>query len=355
MNLTVPVKTKSRSYLIHISQHDFANARRVIKKFLREKRLFIITNTTVARLYRKKIEEKFQAHFKTIWLVMPDGERHKNLKTCEKLLTDLSRAGANRNSSVLALGGGVVGDVAGFVASVYMRGISYIQMPTTLLAQVDSSVGGKTGVDLGTGKNLAGTFYQPRAVIIHADFLKTLPEREFRCGMAEVIKYGVIGNWRFFRWLDRNAQAVKQHQPSILSHLIQVCCAMKARIVSQDEKESGQRAILNLGHTLGHAIEVLTHYKNYNHGEAVAIGMMYAAQLSCRLGISKNDESQKLKDMIKKFNLPWQVPPFSPKQYLAAMSRDKKSQGTSLRFILVEKIGKVKIKSLSLKEIGQCL
>lgn len=355
MSLIVPVKTKSQSYSIHISEHDFSRARQVIKKFLREDRLFIITDKTVAALYRKKFEKKFAPHFKMQWLVIPAGESYKNLKICEKLLTALSRAGAKRQSLILALGGGVVGDVAGFVASIYMRGIDYIQMPTTLLAQVDSSVGGKTGVDLKTGKNLAGSFYQPRAVLIHTDFLQTLPEREFRCGLAEVIKYGVIGDRIFFDWLERQARGIKERRAKELSHLIRVCCAMKARIVSRDEKESGQRAILNLGHTLGHAIEVLTHYKKYNHGEAVAIGMVYAARLSHHLGLSKKDEAVRIKNLLQKFGLPSQAPNFSTAQYRHAISRDKKSRGSSLRFILVEKIAKVRIKSLSLKEITQCL
>lgn len=351
----IPVKTPSRHYSIHLFREDFARSARIIREHLSENRVYIITDKTVSRLYRGKIEKIFGRFFETVWLTISDGERHKNLITCEKLLTQLSRLGAHRKSMILALGGGVAGDIAGFVASIYMRGIDFIQMPTTLLAQVDSSVGGKTGVDLSTGKNLAGRFHQPRAVLIHTTFLKTLPAREFRCGMAEVIKYGMIADAGFFSWLEQNAPLIKKRSHKALERIITTSCRIKSKIVGQDETESGRRTMLNFGHTLAHAVETLTGYRQYNHGEAVAIGMVYATRLSNATGVCKRDESLHLIALLKKFGLPREIPSLPKSKYLSVMRRDKKSGGASLKFILLEKIGKVKTQNLSLEVIGQCL
>jgi 3-dehydroquinate synthase len=339
------------SYPIFISAWDVEHSIREIKKRLQEDRLFIVTNHKIKKLYENKINKLFKKHFKITWLSIPDGEKHKNLSTCESLLVKLSKHGASRKSTVLALGGGVIGDITGFVASMYMRGIAYLQMPTSLLAQVDSSVGGKTGVDLSTGKNLAGSFYQPQAVFIHSDFLKTLPKREIRCGLAEVIKYGCIWDAKLFDFLAKNSKSILRLDPQKLSYLIYECCRIKCQVVQKDEKESGLRAILNYGHTLGHSIELLEGFKKYKHGEAVAMGMVFAAHLSFELGLSKVNHKASVTNILKQYNLPTKWPNWSKNQYSTAIQRDKKANGKNIKFILMQKIGKVKIQELEPKLI----
>lgn len=355
MTPTLAVKTPSHPYRIHFLKDDFANSARLIKNQLTEDRLFIVSDSCVARLYRKKLDAIWKTHFKPVWLTFSAGEKYKTLATCEKLLIQLSKSGANRKSLILALGGGVAGDVAGFVASIYMRGIHFVQMPSTLLAQVDSAVGGKTGVDLGTGKNLAGSFYQPQAVYVHTAFLKTLPEREFRCGLAEVIKYGMIADATLFLWLKNNVGRINRRDPDALKHIIKTSLKIKARVVAGDEREEGQRAILNFGHTLGHAVETLSGYSTYSHGEAVAMGMIFATELSTRLGIGKPGMTSELTDLLKQFKLPVKLPPLGAKKYLDVIRRDKKAENLMVNFVLAQKIGKVKIQSLPFEELKQCL
>lgn len=355
MTSTLAVKTPSHPYRIHFFKDDFKDSARLLKNHLAEDRLFIVSDSRVARLYRKKLDAFWKTQFKPVWLTFSAGEKHKTLTTSEKLLTQLSRSGATRKSLILALGGGVAGDLAGFVASIYMRGIRFVQMPTTLLAQVDSAVGGKTGVDLMTGKNLAGSFYQPQAVYIHTAFLKTLPEREFRCGLAEVIKYGMIADAGFFLWLKKNVGHINCRDPHALEHIIRTSLKIKARVVAGDERESGQRAILNFGHTLGHAVETLSGYNKYSHGEAVAMGMVFATELSARLGIGKPGMASVLKGLLRQFKLPVKLPPLGAKKYLDVIRRDKKAQNVTVNFVLAQKIGKVKIQSLPFEELKQCL
>lgn len=351
---TLKVQLPQNSYSIHISAWDLTHTAKQLQKICKENILFIVTNHKIRKLYQKKI----QKHFKSLelkWISIPDGERYKNLTTCEKILTQLTKKGAHRGSTLMALGGGVVGDITGFVAATYMRGIAYVQMPTTLLAQVDSSVGGKTGVDLSTGKNLVGAFYQPRAVFIHTDFLKTLNKREFRCGLAEVIKYGIIWDAKFFSYLKKNAQKILNLQPQALGHIIKTSCQIKAQVVKKDEKEQSLRAILNFGHTLGHAIEAATGFHKIKHGEAVAMGMVFAAKLSHQLQYSHKDHSYDVMSILKLFSLPTQPPKIVSSLYLKAMRNDKKSTGKNIKFILIKKIGKVDIVPLTLKEIQACL
>lgn len=348
------VDLKERSYEIHISQANWQDTKRQIQKHLQEDQVYIITHPRLKKLYQKDFEKNLKP-LSLKWLTFPEGEKHKTLTTIEKLATQLTKHRATRNSLLLAFGGGVVGDVTGFLASMYMRGIRFIQIPTTLLAQVDSSVGGKTGVDLITGKNLVGAFYQPKAVLIHTDFLKTLNRREFLAGMAEVIKYGVIWDEKFFRDLAKHQQHILQLQPQILQRLICRSCEIKAEVVKQDEKESSLRAILNFGHTLGHAIESLSHYQKFKHGEAIAIGMLYATKLAIHLKQTSQHTYNELKMILEKFHLPTQVPAYSFDSYFKAIQSDKKASQNNIRFILPQKIGKVNLVKLKPREILQCL
>jgi len=348
--MKINVSLGKNSYSIHILQKDFKNSFDLIKKSLKEDRLFVITNTKIKKLYGKTIEKSAKP-LNIDWLVIPDGEQHKNINTCDKLWLKLAKKNASRSSALLALGGGVVGDITGFVAATYMRGIDYYQMPTSLLAQVDSSVGGKTGIDLSLGKNLVGNFYQPKAVFIHTDFLKTLPKRELRCGLAEVIKYGMIWDSKFFEYLDKNQKKILSLNHQALCKIISTSCEIKATVVKKDEKEANIRAILNFGHTLGHAIETLTGYSKYKHGEAIAIGMVFATKLSHDLGYCPESKVDKLKALLKKYQLPISWPKLTKENYSTAMSRDKKSGGKNIKFILLQKVGKVGIVPLKVTEI----
>lgn len=349
------VKLPQSKYNIHIIKWNLDLVAREIKTLVSSEKIFIITNKTIAKLYQQKIQKAFSKSFDLEWLVIPDGEQFKTLNTCEKLHETLSRKGAHRKSTLIALGGGVVGDITGFVAATYMRGIDFIQMPTTLLAQVDSSVGGKTGVDLKTGKNLVGAFHQPRAVFILTDFLKTLPTREFKCGLAEVIKYGIIWDATFFTFLEKNAPSILKLDAEILTHLIATSCLIKTKIVQKDEKEANLRAILNFGHTLGHALETTTGYKTLKHGEAVALGMLFALRLSNELGLTQKDLTPRLDNLLAKLQISLRLPKINITQVMTAISTDKKITSKNIRFILIPKLGKSIIKELDLKVVQTCL
>jgi 3-dehydroquinate synthase len=266
---------------------------------------------------------------------LPDGEAFKTLETVEDILDTLVENSANRDTTVVALGGGVVGDIAGFAAACYMRGVDFVQVPTTLLAQVDSSVGGKTGVNHASGKNLIGAFHQPRAVLIDTGTLKTLPDRELKAGLAEVIKYGAIVDADFFAWIEDNLEALIARDADALAAAVQRSCELKAEIVAEDERESGRRALLNFGHTFGHAIEHCQGYGEWLHGEAVAAGMVMAAQLSA------NDTALagRIETLLKRAGLPTRPPAIAANDLLAAMSLDKKVQGKQLRFVLLRSLG----------------
>jgi 3-dehydroquinate synthase len=310
--------------------------------------LMVVTNTTVAPLYlpalRKALGERRVAE-----CVLPDGEQHKTLQTAGRVFDALVENKLNRDATVLALGGGVVGDIAGFCAACYQRGIGYVQIPTTLLAQVDSSVGGKTGVNHSGGKNLIGAFHQPLAVIADTDTLATLPDRELSAGVAEVIKYGCVSDPLLFDWLERNVGKLLARDAAALSHAIAQSCQIKANVVAQDEREQGLRAILNFGHTFGHAIEAATAYKTYLHGEAVALGMLIAVDLSCRLGMIDAAVKARLHDLVARAGLPTDAPKIGAACALELMQMDKKVLSGRLRLVLLEKPGRVIVTSTYLQ------
>ncbi len=329
---------------------------KTLSKHFSASRWVVVTNPTLLRLYGPKLRQQLKSLGKIEFVIIPDGERFKTLKTVEKIYVELSRLKVDRHTPLIAFGGGVVGDVAGFAAATYLRGIPLIQIPTTLLAQVDSSVGGKTGVDLITGKNLVGAFYQPHLVWIDVSYLKTLPKREILCGSAEVIKYGAIQSEKLFSLLEEKINSFLKLEPSLLKRVIEECVRIKAGIVQKDEKETtGLRMILNFGHTLGHAVETLSGYKKFSHGEGVAIGMAFAAKLSRHLGLTAPSTEIRLIHLLKKAGLPFEPPPFSKKHYLEAMSRDKKMKQGQINYVLIRKVGSVVVKSLNLTKVLEAL
>jgi 3-dehydroquinate synthase len=301
--------------------------------------LLIVSNATVAGLYMAGLSASFPDR-RVGKCILPDGEQYKTLQTVETVLDALVDHKLNRDAIVLALGGGVIGDIAGFTASCYQRGVRYVQIPTTLLAQVDSSVGGKTGVNHSGGKNLIGAFYQPLAVIADTDSLATLPDRELAAGLAEVIKYGCIWDPALFDWLDANMSVLKARDTAALTHAIARSCEIKAMVVAKDEREHDLRAILNFGHTFGHAIEAATNYQTYLHGEAVAIGMVMAADLSQRLGFIDGAVQERIRSTLTRAGLPVAAPRIGASRALELMSMDKKVLAGTVRLVLLEKLGK---------------
>ena len=301
--------------------------------------LLIVTNTTVARLYLKKLTRGLVGR-RLAECILPDGERYKTLQTAGWVIDALVDKKMNRDAAVLALGGGVVGDIAGFAAACYQRGIGYAQIPTTLLAQVDSSVGGKTGVNHAGGKNMIGAFYQPRAVIADTDTLATLPERELRAGLAEVIKYGCVWDPLLFEWLDNNMAQLLARDPGALAYAIARSCEIKATVVAKDEREQNLRAILNFGHTFGHAIEAATAYEMFLHGEAVGLGMLIAADLSHRLGLTEIAVKDRVWDILDRAGLPTEVPRLGAGKMSELIQMDKKVLGGRVRLVLLEKLGR---------------
>ena len=303
-------------------------------------RVLVVTDDNVGPLYGRALADALpDRHLQTVTVAA--GEQTKTLAECAGLFAALAGLGAGRDAAVVALGGGVVGDLAGFAAACWMRGIAHVQVPTTLLAMVDSAVGGKTAVNLPEGKNLVGAFHQPAAVIADIDTLATLPPREFAAGLAEVVKYGALGDAAFFDWLEANAEALLRHEPNALVHAIAASVRHKAGIVSRDEHEAGERALLNFGHTFGHAIETATGSDRYRHGEAVAIGMVLAARLSARLGLAPAEDGARLAHLLARFGLPVALdPPIDPQRLLGHMRLDKKATGAGLRFVLWHGIGR---------------
>ncbi|MFZ4859552.1 MAG: 3-dehydroquinate synthase [Desulfuromonadaceae bacterium] len=300
----------------------------------------VITNSTVAALYGSRVIKSLETSgYVAAQIEMPDGEEFKNSSTLNRIYDQLLAAGVDRSSFVIALGGGVVGDVAGYAAATWMRGIPFVQVPTTLLAQVDSSVGGKTGIDHPKGKNLIGAFYQPRLVLIDVDTLVTLDQRQFRAGLGEVIKYGVAVNRSFFEYLEANIDAVLAMDPDLLIEIIQRCCQLKAEVVELDEREAGLRAILNYGHTLGHAFEAISGYQGLVHGEAVAIGMVLAARISFALGHCSQNDVIRITSLLTRCGLPVDIPQYDRQQLLHAVAADKKSRGGHITFICNQGIG----------------
>jgi 3-dehydroquinate synthase len=335
----VNVNLGDQSYPILIGSNLLGDSS-LINPYLGKGKLVVVTNEVVAPLYLEAVKSMLGGRCAGE-IILPDGEQHKNLGVISKIYDYLLRNKFDRHTTLLALGGGVIGDITGFAAATYQRGIGYIQIPTTLLAHVDSSVGGKTGVNHSLGKNMIGAFYQPRCVLADIRMLDSLPEREIKAGLAEVVKYGLIRNAKFFDWLAENSKPISGLDDAYLVRAIKTCCEMKAGIVAQDEKEIGIRALLNLGHTFGHAIETAAGYGTWLHGETVAMGIVMAADLSRRLGWLDVSSAQRVRTVLEKnFGMPV-VPPadISVDQYLALMSSDKKVEQGEIRFILLKDIG----------------
>jgi len=312
---------------------------------IRGRQALIVSDAQVAPLYAGRVRAAMEGcGVEAALEVLPAGEAHKNLDAASKLFDALAQLGATRDACVIALGGGVIGDIAGFAAACWMRGIDFIQVPTTLLAMVDASVGGKTGVDHAAGKNLIGAFHQPRVVIADLAALSTLPERELRAGFAEVIKTACIGDPAFFSWLEANASTLLARDTQALANAIATCCRFKAGVVERDEREAGERALLNFGHTFGHAIEAEAGYGTLLHGEAVAIGMLLAARLSVRLGMAEEADTRRLQALLQAFGLATDLPShLQPDALLARMRLDKKNRAGTLRLILWRGIGRAEI------------
>jgi len=306
----------------------------------------IVSNTTVAPLYAQRLRAALAPHYAQVHTaVLPDGEAYKNWETLNLIFDALLGKACDRKTVLFALGGGVVGDMTGFAAASYMRGVPFVQVPTTLLSQVDSSVGGKTAINHPLGKNMIGAFYQPQLVVCDLACLKTLPTREISAGLAEIIKYGPIADAAFFEWLEQHMEALRQLEGSALTHAIERSCQIKAQVVGQDEKESGLRAILNFGHTFGHAIEASMGYGNWLHGEAVAVGMIMAAELSAQLGLMSAAFVLRLAQLIARAGLPTKAPFIDPEEFLAHMAVDKKAEAGQIKFVLIEQMGRACIRS----------
>ncbi|MDA3921315.1 MAG: 3-dehydroquinate synthase [Salinisphaera sp.] len=302
--------------------------------------VLIVTNETVAPLYCETVKNALSARHTVDTLVLPDGEAYKNLATLERIFDRLLSDGYSRDATIVALGGGVIGDLAGFAAAAYQRGIDFLQLPTTLLAQVDSSVGGKTGVNHPLGKNMIGAFHQPTRVLADIDVLASLPDREFAAGMAEIVKYGLIRDAAFFDWLEANMDALNAREPSLVTEAIRRSCVNKAEVVAADEREAGERALLNLGHTFGHALEADLGYGVWLHGEAVAAGMCMAANLSQRLGWLDSTQVERIERVLASARLPVAPPnDTSAERIFDLMRRDKKVQAGNLRLVLLKDIG----------------
>jgi len=334
---TLHVDLGARSYPIFIHQH-ILSAPDLVKPYVKGEQVMLVSNTTVAPLYLAQVQTAF-ADFQTYSVILPDGEQHKTLTVLNQIFDDLLQNRCDRQTTLVALGGGVVGDMTGFAAACYQRGVPFIQIPTTLLAQVDSSVGGKTGVNHPLGKNMLGAFHQPECVVIDIDTLNTLEDRQLSAGLAEVVKYGLIGDLAFFEWLESNTQSLVQRDPAALGYAIERSCLNKARIVAADEKEAGVRALLNLGHTFGHAIETATQYQ-YLHGEGVAIGICLAAQLSHRLGWLSETAVERIVTILAHMQLPTAKPAdLSADTLIDLMKVDKKVKAGVIRLILLQAIG----------------
>lgn len=339
----ITVELGERSYPIVVATNCLAS-QALFVKCISGTQVLLVTNETVAPLYLDVLKVALPAGVQVDEVILPDGEKYKTLETVNRIFDVLLDKKHNRTTTLIALGGGVIGDMTGFAAACYQRGVNFIQVPTTLLAQVDSSVGGKTGVNHPQGKNMIGAFYQPQAVMIDPNVLKTLPARELAAGLAEVIKYGLIVDAEFYRWLQDNMVALLEKNNDALVYAIKRSCECKAKVVAEDEKESGIRAILNLGHTFGHAIEAFQQYKGYLHGEAVAIGTVIAAQLSMMLGDLTGQEVDDLKSLFKQAGLPVVVPKeMRCEDFFSLMQLDKKVVNGALRLILLEAIGKAYI------------
>jgi len=350
---TLTVNLGERSYPIYVGDGILSRAGDFLQRAGLRGKVAVITNPTVAQLYLDAVHDSLSATgFDVTPVLIPDGEQHKDLQSLSVIYDQLISERFERRSCILALGGGVVGDLAGFAAATFLRGIAYVQVPTTLLAQVDSSVGGKTGVNHQEGKNLVGAFYQPRLVVIDVAVLQSLPRREFIAGLAEVIKYGVIEDPALFKLLEENMGKLTSLDRALLTQVIATSCAIKAKVVEQDERENDYRAVLNFGHTVGHALEAATHYQKYLHGEAIGIGMAQAAMISAQQGFCDQRSLERIRKLIKKAGLPLEIPrEVSMQSLIQAMEVDKKSAGGKVKFVICTGIGKTRFHALSPGEI----
>ncbi len=358
MSDIVEVALGERGYAIHIGANLLARTAQLLPA-LAEPRAAIVTDSNVAPLYLESLAGNLRgAGIAVSTLVLPAGESHKDWHNLNSIFDHLLAAGYGRGTTLIALGGGVIGDVAGFAAATYQRGVPLIQIPTSLLAQVDSSVGGKTAINHLLGKNMIGAFHQPRLVIADTATLATLPDRELRAGIAEVIKHGLLGDAEFFAWLEQHIEDLLAREPQALAHAIRRSCEMKAEIVARDEREAGVRARLNLGHTFGHAIEAGLGFGVWLHGEAVAAGTLMAAELSRRQGLIGLAEVSRVRELLKRAGLPVAGPALAPDRYIELMRRDKKAVAGDIRYVLLTRIGEATVASApdaQVKEvIAQC-
>ncbi|MBI2307208.1 MAG: 3-dehydroquinate synthase [Rhodocyclales bacterium] len=341
------VELGERAYPIHIGR-GLVDRGDLIRPLLKQPRAMIVTNTTVAPLYLARLSAALKVvGVDVIELQLPDGEQYKNWETLNLVFDALLQNRCERSSTLIALGGGVIGDMGGFAAACYQRGMPFIQVPTTLLSQVDSSVGGKTAINHPLGKNMIGAFYQPRLVLADTDTLTTLPDRELSAGLAEVIKYGLIRDLPFLEWLEGNIERVMARDPEALAYAIHRSCVNKAQVVAADERETGERALLNLGHTFGHAIETGLGYGQWLHGEAVAAGMVIAAELSQQLGWVGRDDVRRVEQLLARAKLPTMAAKLPVAQYLDLMRHDKKVEGGRLRLVLYRAIGEAVVSDLA--------
>ncbi len=343
---TLNVDLGDRSYQIFIEQGLLNNPKVWDSKIQKRGKVVIVTNTTVKEWYLKPLQDSLKSiGINAEACILPDGEKYKDIEHFNDILTFLLKNDAGRDTTIFALGGGVIGDMAGFAAACYQRGIDFIQVPTTLLSYVDSSVGGKTAVNHPLGKNMIGAFYQPKAVIIDTNTLATLPKREIAAGMAEVIKYGIIWDADFFKYLEDYTDDIWNHNIEVLSYVIKRCCEIKAEVVHEDEREGGIRAILNLGHTFGHAIENFMGYGVWLHGEAVAAGIVMASRLAYHRSALSQEELTRIIDLIKRNNLPSQGPEnMTGDDYLKLMVHDKKNRNGHINYVIPDALGKASLK-----------
>jgi len=341
---TISVELAERSYAIEIGSGNLSQAGALVERLGRFSRALVITDANVQEPHAIAVADSLAAKLEVDVIAVEPGEQSKSIGTAAGLWEGMVELRADRKSVVVAVGGGVVGDLAGFVAATYARGIRFVQVPTSLLAQVDSSVGGKVGINLESGKNMVGAFLQPLAVLIDTDTLATLPEREYIAGLGEVVKYGVILDAELFEYLEARAKPLIARDPKVLAHVIARSCQLKADIVRQDEREeTGLRAVLNYGHTFGHALETLTHYKRFLHGEAVAIGMQCAARLAERLNRVPPGLAKRQEKLLAALGLPIKLPKLDQKRFLEAMMHDKKVEHGRLRLVLPTRLGQVEL------------
>lgn len=336
----VRVGLGARSYDIHIGTGNLPRIGELCRSASLSGHAAVITNPTVGAIYLQTVQGSLQeAGYQVTVITIPDGEEYKCSATLETIYDALLSAGLHRGAFIVALGGGVVGDIAGYAAATFLRGIPFVQLPTTLLAQVDSSVGGKTGINHPRGKNLIGAFYQPRLVLIDLLTLDTLPLREYLCGLAEALKYGIVLDRELFDYIGSSIEAIRAIDKGALLHVVSSCCRIKASVVERDEREEGLRAVLNYGHTIGHAVETLTEYRTYKHGEAVAIGMAQIARISLHLGLSGREDTDSIVDLIERLGFTLEMPVFPLEEYVRVIGHDKKKGDDGVNFIFNRGIG----------------